>query len=47
MFVWVYGPVSDWAVKKVPAWMAPNVVTLIGACFTFVPFGYMISETGT
>jgi hypothetical protein len=47
MYAWVYEPASIWGVEHTPAWIAPNVITLFGALFTFVPFGYMVYVTGT
>ena len=47
MYKWVYCPASVWGVEHTPAWIAPNVITLFVALFTFVPFGYVIYVNGT
>ena len=47
MYIYMYNPLAVWCVDHISDKIAPNVITLVGFMFTFVPFVYMFSCYGT
>lgn len=47
MYVYFYNPLAMWLVARIPEWIAPNVITLLGFLFSAVPFVLIFVIFGT
>ena len=47
MYIYFYNPVSKWLVERIPDYIAPNLITLIGFMFTLGPFLMAFTFYGT
>ena len=47
MYVYFYNPVATKIVEYLPDTLAPNVITLVGFCFSTLPFIVLFGNFGT
>jgi len=45
-YQYVQSPMCDWIVSKLPMWLAPNLITLIGFAFNIIPHLIIIALYG-